>query len=378
MKPFRFLPVFALTLCTSAAAQSFNVDVGEDPSLGSFGVPSSTYPGAAAQPGFWNGLTDGVAGQATPAFGAGTPWWITTLNDLAGNPTTVTVSAVMSGNSVGDFVFNNASTTGDDQALYDDVGDVGGTASQATWTINGLQSGFYDVYLYAWAPDNSTYITRVSAANTSSTDPQTSGGAWPGGHLLGTTYTKHSVTVNAGTITMTITTVSGFGSNNGFQIVRTGNLTVGTGFCFGDGTGTACPCANSGTAGNGCASSVNAAGANLSATGVALVSADTVVLNGTGMPNSSALYFQGTTQVSALLGDGLRCAGGTVIRLGTKANLAGASQYPSVGDLSVSQKGLLPVAGGTRTYQVWYRNAATFCTASTFNLSNGLQIAWAP
>jgi hypothetical protein len=25
---------------------------------------------------------------------------------------------------------------------------------------------------------------------------------------------------------------------------------------------------------------------------------------------------------------------------------------------------------------VWYRNAAVFCTASTFNLSNGLQVTW--
>jgi hypothetical protein len=33
---------------------------------------------------------------------------------------------------------------------------------------------------------------------------------------------------------------------------------------------------------------------------------------------------------------------------------------------------------GTREYQVWYRNAASFCTASTFNLTNGLQLNWAP
>jgi len=33
---------------------------------------------------------------------------------------------------------------------------------------------------------------------------------------------------------------------------------------------------------------------------------------------------------------------------------------------------------GTRTYQVWYRNAAAFCTPSTFNLSNGWELIWAP
>jgi len=41
----------------------------------------------------------------------------------------------------------------------------------------------------------------------------------------------------------------------------------------------------------------------------------------------------------------------------------------------VSVKGLI-TAPGTRTYQVWYRNAAAFCTASTFNLSNGVSIVW--
>jgi len=105
-------------------------------------------------------------------------------------------------------------------------------------------------------------------------------------------------------------------------------------------------------------------------------------LSGAGMPNSSALYFQGTLQQSggagAVFGDGLRCAAGSVIRLGTALNAAGASQYPSGGAaLPVSVKGAVP-AGATRTYQVWYRNAGAYCTPSTFNLSNGLQVAWAP
>ncbi len=147
-------------------------------------------------------------------------------------------------------------------------------------------------------------------------------------------------------------------------------------FCFGDGSGAACPCGNIGAAGNGCASSVNSAGARLSASGAASLVNDTLLLQGSGMPNASALYFQGTSQASSVFGDGLRCAGGTVVRLGTKTNVAGASLYPAAGDLSVSVRGLVPSAGSVRTYQVWYRNAATFCTASTFNLSNGLAITW--
>jgi len=149
-----------------------------------------------------------------------------------------------------------------------------------------------------------------------------------------------------------------------------------TTYCFGDGTGTPCPCANDSLPGanEGCLSSL-AVGGKLVGAGTASISADTVVLTGTQMPNSSALYFQGTTQISSVFGDGLRCAGGTIIRLGTKSNVGGASQYPAVGDPSVSVRGLIS-APGVRTYQVWYRNAAAFCTPSTFNLTNGLEIAW--
>jgi hypothetical protein len=95
------------------------------------------------------------------------------------------------------------------------------------------------------------------------------------------------------------------------------------------------------------------------------------------MPNSNALYFQGTTQIAAAFGDGLRCAGGTVVRLGTKTNVAGTSTYPVAGDLSVSVRGAVTVPG-VRNYQAWYRNAAVFCSVSTFNLTNGYSVTWAP
>jgi hypothetical protein len=97
------------------------------------------------------------------------------------------------------------------------------------------------------------------------------------------------------------------------------------------------------------------------------------------MPNSFALYFQGVTQQAAgfgtVFGDGLRCAGGAIVRLKTLQNFAGASDHPAAGDLPISVKGMV-IAPGTRTYQVWYRNAAAFCTPSTFNLTNGLSIDW--
>jgi hypothetical protein len=158
--------------------------------------------------------------------------------------------------------------------------------------------------------------------------------------------------------------------------------TTTTPFCFGDGTGSACPCGNSGAAGNGCANSLNANGANIAGSGTASLASDTFTLTGTGMPNSSALYFQGSGLVAAgagtIFGDGLRCTAGGVIRLGTKANALGTSHYPGVGDTPISVKGN-NVAGNLRYYQVWYRNAdVAFCPPTTFNLSNGTGVTWVP
>jgi hypothetical protein len=148
-------------------------------------------------------------------------------------------------------------------------------------------------------------------------------------------------------------------------------------YCFGDASGAGCPCSNYGLLGNGCASSVNSFGAHLAGTGMPSIAGDTIVLAGSGMPNSSALYFQGTASIATFFGDGLRCAGGSVIRFGTKSNNSGLSQYPALGDLPVSVRGLCS-AGSTRHYQVWYRNSAAYCTPSTFNLTNGVTVTWGP
>jgi hypothetical protein len=198
---------------------------------------------------------------------------------------------------------------------------------------------------------------------------------------------------NPGTIQLPLTAINNtylFGSGNiAYTSTMQADATVqvcytfvpavpsGTDYCFGDGSSGACPCANVGAAGHGCASSINPSGAVLHAIGNASVSADSLELQADGMPNSAALYYQGTTQIDTSFGDGKRCAGGTVIRLGTKINAAGASQYPVGTDPRVSVKGMV-LAGSVRDYQVWYRNAAMFCTPSTFNLTNGSKVTWIP
>lgn len=155
--------------------------------------------------------------------------------------------------------------------------------------------------------------------------------------------------------------------------------------CAGDGSGVPCPCAGPAAAGRGCGNSLYPRGASLEAFGAPRVGADTLSLVARDMPNAAALYFQGTQRVrSAIgagspLGDGLRCAGGTIVRLGVKANAGNGSRYPGAGDLAISVRGLVPAIGARRVYQVWYRNAAPgFCTTATSNLTNAVAVDWNP
>lgn len=152
-------------------------------------------------------------------------------------------------------------------------------------------------------------------------------------------------------------------------------------FCFGDGSKVACPCGVSGGAKRGCANGSNTSGARLAqVSGTNQVSADSVALLVDGLPASAVcLFFQGTAQTPhTTFGDGLRCTAGTVIRLAVKTAATTSASYPVGGDLPISVTGLVPAGGGSRAYQVWYRDSSGFCTSATYNLSNGLMVHWRP
>ncbi|MFO1008829.1 MAG: proprotein convertase P-domain-containing protein [Planctomycetota bacterium] len=152
-------------------------------------------------------------------------------------------------------------------------------------------------------------------------------------------------------------------------------------FCAGDGLDanvtTPCPCANAGAPGHGCGNSVNASGAELVLVGT--TNPDTAVLSAQGMPQvAPAMFLQGDAAEDAVFGDGVRCAGGSLVRLRSKVCAGGAAQFPEVGDPALSVRGgVTPGSGATRYYQVYYRNAsALFCPPETFNVSNGWMIVW--
>ena len=121
-------------------------------------------------------------------------------------------------------------------------------------------------------------------------------------------------------------------------------------------------------------------GGSLTGTGVARVTADTVVLHVANLTGVACVFFQGASTIPpVIVDDGIGCVGGPLIRLGTKFVSGNASAYPTGADPRISVRGQIPAAGTTRYYQCFYRNAsAAFCPPATSNRTNGFVIVWAP
>ncbi len=160
----------------------------------------------------------------------------------------------------------------------------------------------------------------------------------------------------------------------------------GISFCFGNGTGGPCPCGNNGGPGRGCANSgAGSTGALLTAAGNTVP--DTIVLTAAGeRPTALSIFLQGNLRLSPGIpfGDGKRCAGGTLKRLGVNNAVGGVTSYPQAGDPSISARSAAlgdPIpSGGIRIYQVYYRDPSpTYCPdppGGTFNATQAVQLVW--
>ena len=150
---------------------------------------------------------------------------------------------------------------------------------------------------------------------------------------------------------------------------------VGVPYCFGDGSGTPCPCGNAGASDSGCANSTGG-GASIGTQGVASIVGQSFVLTATGMPaNQLGIFFQGNNAINSGLGapfgDGLRCVGGAAKRLQiVNSDNTGAIQTT----VDVALKGGV-VAGDLHYYQLWYNDPGTPCGA-LFNFSNATEVTW--
>ena len=173
--------------------------------------------------------------------------------------------------------------------------------------------------------------------------------------------------------------------NGVVDVFTAGTPPTYTNYCFGDGTGTACPCGNTGSLGRGCENAQSTGGAALYAYGIASLSNDSLGLQADYLPPATEiLFFQGTLQWPAAtglgvqFGDGLRCVGGVITRLATKTAAGSATYSSCLGDTPVHTQGNVTTSGTTYYYQGWYRQAVMYCTGATFNLTNGVSVVWAP
>ncbi len=159
----------------------------------------------------------------------------------------------------------------------------------------------------------------------------------------------------------------------------------GTAYCFGDpGVDAPCPCGNDNdgsTPGSGCANGFFSTGARLSGRGRASSITDTLVLVATGLePNNSGLYFQAENDLTpgSPWGDGLRCAGGGLVRIGVRFSDENGTSDTSGFAQPISARTGNVTAGDTLYYQCWYRSPSGSPCGSGFNLSNGYSVTWTP
>ena len=167
-----------------------------------------------------------------------------------------------------------------------------------------------------------------------------------------------------------------------------GPINDGAAYCFGDGSGAACPCAASGPAGRGCANSAGF-GARLIGFGTASLSADTFRLTAGGTPDAKpGLILRGANPLNGGLGTptgaGLLCTGGQTARSQIQFTYAYPSAFTVPGvttftDFQGSPFGASCNGVGVPTnYQFWYRDPQETCSGSGFNFSNAWTVTWGP
>ena len=161
------------------------------------------------------------------------------------------------------------------------------------------------------------------------------------------------------------------GDSGGFSGWRlngnTGGIS-GQAYCFGDGTGSPCPCLAFGGSGEGCLNT-SGQGALLFGSGIPTIGADTLVLTVSGAPaNKPGLFFQGQTQLANPFGDGLLCT--------TISMQHGVMWTDATGGASQSGFGANASVGATWNYQFIFRDPANGCGSGGYNYTNGWEVTW--
>jgi hypothetical protein len=162
--------LLVLVAASTAHAQTFNLAFGPVNMQ-----PSSSY-GAAGLPGHWHAMT---AANGTTTFN---------LVDISGTTTAVRLTQI-GGSQI--LHVDDLSTTGNDQTLMDHFLITYTPTLETCLFLNALQNGVYEVLTYAWMPRSPTVMAYVSSDEEPGFPHEIVGGAWPGGHQEGVTYSRH-------------------------------------------------------------------------------------------------------------------------------------------------------------------------------------------
>lgn len=165
--------VLVFTCATSA--QSFNIDISPE---GSPSAPSSGYA-AAGRPGVW---------FTTPATQSVT---VNNLVDVDGNVTNVSFLQIGGTETM---TINDAALSGDDAALMNDCL-ISHTTVENCLFLSGMEPGEYEVLVYARMPSQPTIISLGRVDQEPGQPKKPVGGAWPGHHENGISYSIHYATV---------------------------------------------------------------------------------------------------------------------------------------------------------------------------------------
>jgi hypothetical protein len=192
--------LLALALPALGHAQSLNVEFGNAGS-----TPAATYA-AAGLAGTWNTVGVLPTGQRQALVGL----------DGAATPAKIYMNG---GNSVTMLNVNDPGTSGEDQALMDDMLICQCNPVDMCLWVENLTNGEYEVTTYAMTPSEPTRFCPVRVDN-GTPGPTNVGGVWPGAHQELTTFSRHTVTVTNGVVAFHSGTYNGFfqAGMNGFQL----------------------------------------------------------------------------------------------------------------------------------------------------------------
>jgi|GEM_PF-1856735 len=136
-------------------------------------------------------------------------------------------------------------------------------------------------------------------------------------------------------------------------------------------------------AGNYCSTAPNSVGpgAQISFSGTPSIAANDFTLQSTGSPGGvMGLYYYGPAQIDLPFGDGHRCVGGSIHRLGPPVAADGAGNASRLLDFTSGSPASGPgaiTATSTWNFQWWYRDGSG-PGGNGFNLSDGLWVTFAP